>query len=212
MNPLLIIGPDSTLSDAYDLAKEIWSDRKIEKFHIPSTDYYNFDLSGLDKFLPEEWEISIVVNEFYINDVRRALQNIIATMGYTFNSLISPKAHVSSSASIGKNAIIHAGCFIGANSKIGDYCVLRPNVVLSEDVHVGNFSTFEANVTIREISKIGNFVTICANSNLQRGSKVGDHCYLNISQQYSGEISPCTFFSPVFSEKIQVLGYFSENQ
>lgn len=206
MKNLLVIGPDSSVCDSFDLATRIWTGRTIEKLHVPSTDYYNFDISGLGNYPRKEWQISISVNEFYINDVRRAFQNAIANLGYSFTSLVSPNAFVNSSASLGENSIIHAGCFIGANTKIGDYCVLRPNVVLSEDVCIGDFSTLEANVTVRELSNIGNFVTVCANSNLQRGTKIGNHSYLNISQQYSGEIYPCTFFSPSFPEKIQVLG------
>ena len=206
MQQLLIAGPDSTLPDAYELAKEIWPDRKLVKLHIPSKDYYYFDLSILDDYPADEWNIALIVNEFYINDVRRALQEEIKDRGYCFTSLISPRASISASAQLGNNSIVHAGCFVGAHSKLGDFCWLRPNTVISEEVQMGSFITLEANVSIREQSIIEDFVTVCAGSSLLRGTQIGRHSYLNITKQYSGIIPAGTFFSPMFQEPVQVLG------
>lgn len=206
MRPLLITGPDSSLSDTYELALEAWPERRIEKIFFPSKDYYDFDISGLKNYSPLNWDIVVAVNEFYINDVRRALQKKISDLGYKFNSIISPLAKISVDATIGVNTIIHSGCFIGSNSKVGSHCVLRPNVVLSENVNIKDYATLEANVAIRELCSIGNFVTICANSSLLRSTTIEDHCYLNITRQYSGKISTGTFFSPFFPEPIKIIG------
>lgn len=206
MKPLLIIGPDSTLRDTTALAKEIWPNRRIEGLYIPSKDYYQFDFSELVNYRSSEWCICVAVNEFYINDVRRAMYESLAAMDYEFVSLISPGAHVSASALIGVNTIIHAGCFVGANTTIGDLCVLRPNAVISEDVALGNYVTIEANVTMRELVKVGDYVTICANSSVHRGASVGSHCYLNVTNQYSGNIMRGTFYSPNFANPIHIFG------
>lgn len=205
MKSLLIAGPDGTLRDAYALALQAHPQRRIEMLHIPSKDYYSFELGPLTAFPAAEWDISIAVNEFYINDVRRALHAEVAALGYQAVSLVSPAAHVSPDAVIGENAIVYAGCFVGAGSVIGHHCVLRPNVVLAEEVTLGNYVTLEANVSIREKSNIGDFVTICSNSTLTRATVVGAHCYLNLPRQYTGTIAPCTFYSPVFENPIRVL-------
>lgn len=205
MKSLLVTGPDGTLRDAYALALQAFPHRRVEMLSIPSTDYYTFDLSGLAAFPASEWDIAIAVNEFYINDVRRALHAEVAALGYQAESLISPHAQVSADAIVGENAIIHAGCFVGAGSVIGHHCVLRPNVVLGEDVRLGNYATLEANVSIREKCSIGDFVTICSNSSLTRTTVVGAHCYLNLPRQYTGTIAPCTFFSPMFENPVRVL-------
>ena len=205
MKNLLIIGPDSTLQDTHTLAMQIHPHRVVEMLFIPSKDYYDFDLTGLAQFPSSQWDVCIAVNEFYINDVRRALHEQVAVLGYAAVSLVSPHARVHDSATIGENAIVHAGCFVGAGTAIGHHSVLRPNVVLGEDVEIGNYVTLEANVSIRELSRVGDFSTICANSSLVRATSVGAHCYLNLSRQYAGSIAPCTFYSPVFQNPIQVL-------
>lgn len=203
--PLLILGPDSTLRDTHSLALQAHPHRQVEMLHIPSTDYYHVDLTGLANFPPNEWAICIAVNEFYINDVRRALHALVAPMGYQAVSLISPRAYVDASAVVGENTIVHAGCFIGAGSTIGHHCVLRPNAVLGEEVTLGDYVTLEANVSVRELSKVGSFTTICANTSLARMSDVGEHCYLNIPRQYGGHIPDCTFYSPVFENPVRIL-------
>lgn len=206
MKPLVVMGPDSSLRNIYTLALQAWPDRQVEILHIPSTDYYRFDLSVLARFAPEEWDVCVAVNEFYINDVRRALHESVKKLGYQPTSVISPRADIDPSAVIGDNAIIQAGCAIGANTVIGHHCVLRPNVVLSEDVFLGNYVTLEASVSVREGAVIGDFTIVCANSSLARMTKIGKHCYLNLQRHYSGAVADMTFFSPVFEQPIRVLG------
>lgn len=205
MIPLLILSPDSTLHDAHSLAVQAYPHRRVEMLHVPSTDYYHFDLSGLEAFAVVKWDVCIAVNEFYINDIRRAFHALVEALGYRAVSLISPRAHVDASVTVGSNTIIHAGCFVGAGCTIGHHCVLRPNVVLGEEVCIGDYVTLEANVSIREKSKIGDFTTVCSNSSVARMSEVGAHCYLNLSQQYAGRIAPCTFYSPAFPRPLRVL-------
>jgi acetyltransferase-like isoleucine patch superfamily enzyme len=204
--PLLVIGPDFTLRDTYALAREIYPQRHVEMLEIPVTDYYHFDLSALENFPASEWEVCISVNEFYINDVRRAFAEAIEKRAYQKSvALVSPHAHVDQSVTLGENTIIHAGAFIGAGSSIGHHAVVRPNVFVGEDVEIGNYVTLEANVAIRELSNIGDFTTICANSSLVRSTRVGTHCYLNLPWQYTGSIPDSTFYSPMFDNPVRVI-------
>jgi len=205
MKSLLVIGPDSTLRDVHALAQQAYPSRRVAMLAIPSVDYYRFELGGLADFRASDWDVCIAVNEFYINDVRRALHALVASLGYTSSSVVSPRAQIDASATIGENAIVHSGCVIGAGAKIGHHTVLRPNVVISEDVSIGAYVTLEANVAIREGSKVGDYTTICANSSVSRMSDIGAHCYLNLSRQYAGVIEAATFYSAAFENPIRVL-------
>lgn len=205
MKKILVIGVDSTINDAYQLAQQVYPECTVEKLFIPSSDYYNFDLSSLNSYLPEIWSVFIAVNEFYINDVRRELFDKVMDFGYEAITLLSPNAYIGSDVKIGRNVMISSGCFIGAGSVLEDCCCLRANVALSEKVNVGKYVTLEANVSIRELCVVGDFSTICANSSLTRGTEVGKHCYLNLSKQYSGSIPSCTFYSPMFENPVRVL-------
>ncbi|MDR2165349.1 MAG: hypothetical protein LBO79_06980 [Zoogloeaceae bacterium] len=209
---MLIAGPDSTLRSAYALALEACPQYRIEQLFIPSTDYYLFDLSGFGAFPPSEWDICIAVNEFYINDVRRAFHEATEKLGYRSVSLISPRATVDQSVTIGENALVFAGAFVGAGGTIGHHAVLRPNVFVGEEVNIGNYVTLEANVSIRELVRIGDFTTICANSSVLRATSIGAHCYLNLARQYMGVIPDSTFYSPMFENPVRVINSFLEEE
>lgn len=206
MKPLLVLGPDSTLRNVFALAQQAYPQRRIEMLAIPSRQYYLFDLSGLEAYSAEEWDVCLAVNEFYINDVRRALHDAVSALGYRNNSVISPRAEIDPGATIGDNAVIYPGCVIGPNAVLGKHCVLRANVVLAEDVTLGDYVTLEANVALRELANVGSFSTVCANSSLMRLTQVGRHCYLNIQRQYSGVIADMTWFSPAFQNPVRVIG------
>jgi acetyltransferase-like isoleucine patch superfamily enzyme len=205
MKALLVLGPDSSLRGVHAIALQAWPQRQVEMLAIPSTDYYRFDLSGLADFDPRQWQVCVAVNEFYINDVRRALQEEVASLGYEPASVISPRADIDPTAVLGDNLVIASGCVVGPHVTLGDHCVLRPNVVLSEDVVLGRFVTLEANVAIREGASVGDFTTVCANSSLARMTRVGAHCYLNLQRHYSGHIADMTFDSPMFESPVRVL-------
>jgi UDP-3-O-[3-hydroxymyristoyl] glucosamine N-acyltransferase len=205
MKPLLVLGPDSTANSAYALAKQAFPQRRVEKLLIPVVDYYGFDWAGLQNFPAGEWQACIAVNEFYINDVRRAFSEAVESRGYEITGLVSPLAQVDEGVALGKGTIVFPGCAVGAGSSVGKYGVLRPNVVLTEDVTVGDYVTLEANVSIREKCVVGSFTTICANSSLARQTEVGEHCYLNLPRQYTGKIAYATFYSPMFENPVRVL-------
>lgn len=205
MKNLLVVGVDSTLCDAYQLARQVFPDSTVESFFVPSKDYYEFDLSGLACFSPEVWSVFVAVNEFYINDVRRALFEGVQEFGYQAVSLVSPSACLGDGVRVGKNVMVSSGCFVGAETTLGDCCVLRANVVLGDNVSIGEYVTLEANVSMRELCKVGGFTTVCANSSFVRDTAVGEHCYLNLSKQYSGIVPACTFYSPMFENPVRVL-------
>lgn len=206
MKSLLVIGPDSTLRNVHAIAVQAYPGLDVRMLPIPSVGYYDFDLSGLNDFPPSNWNICVAVNEFYINDVRRALCVAVEPLGYEFQSVISPRADIDPLAVIGDNSIIYSGCVVGANTRLGRSCVLRANVVLCEDVTLGDFVTLEANVAVREGAVIGDFTTVCANSSLMRFSRIGKHCCLNKQLQYDGVIKDWTWYEPNFQHPVRVLG------
>lgn len=201
---LLVAGPDTTVRSAFDIALAACPQSRPEMLQLASTDYYRFDLDALAEFPPADWAVCAAVNEFYINDVRRAFVEAIATRGYELRGLVSPRSDVSASAVIGAGCIVHPGVSVGPDCVVGAHAVLRPNVVLAEGVAVGAFATLEANVSVREGARIGDFTTVCANSSISRMTRIGDHCYLNLQRRYEGVIPALTFYSPMFERPVRV--------
>ena len=72
---------------------------------------------------------------------------------------ISPHAHISESATIGKDVRIDAGAIIEQSATIGAHCHIGPNVYVAEHVQIGEHSSIGANSTISH-AVIGNHVVI----------------------------------------------------
>lgn len=201
--PLLIVGPDNSVNNTFGLAKISAPTRRLEKLIVPTKDYYVFDLSGLEKYSPDEWRICSSTNEFYLNDVRRVFHELMIKRGFIEESVISPNAYIHESAIIGEGCIIHSGCSIDADVNIGKKTLLRPNTCIGEHTAIGDFVTLESNVSIREHAHIDSHTLVSANSSIARMVKIGKYCYLNQQKQYTESLQDYTSISSIFSNPVR---------
>lgn len=74
-------------------------------------------------------------------------------------AFISPQAHISSSAQIGKNVTIEAGAFIGERATIGTSSIIRANAVIGDGVTIGEHTVIGACSTVTH-AHIGSRVII----------------------------------------------------
>jgi UDP-3-O-[3-hydroxymyristoyl] glucosamine N-acyltransferase len=82
------------------------------------------------------------------------------------NNLISAKATIEKSATIGEGTVIMAGAYIGHHVKIGNNCVIGANVVIGDNCQIGNNNIINPLVAI-SFSRIGN------NNIIHNGAKIG---------------------------------------
>ncbi|MBI4723423.1 MAG: UDP-3-O-(3-hydroxymyristoyl)glucosamine N-acyltransferase [Candidatus Stahlbacteria bacterium] len=73
---------------------------------------------------------------------------------------ISPQAHISESAKMGKEVSIGAFVFIGEQTVIGDNVIIYPNVYIGNEVKIDNGTHIYPNVTILDKTIIGRNVRI----------------------------------------------------
>lgn len=201
--PILIVGPDTSVNDTYYLAKISHPDREISKLIIPTTDYFIFDFSGINKFSPEIYSICTSTNEFYLNHVRKEFHEKLFSLGFKEESIVSPLAYIHEDAYIEEGCIIHSGCSIESGVKIGKKSVLRPNVSVANNCNIGQFVTLESNVSVRELVSIGSNTLISANSSIARNVKIGEYCYLNQQKQYKDSIPSYTSISAIFENPVR---------
>ena len=111
--------------------------------------------------------------------IRKKLYDLYKYYGFTFKTLISPRANVSYSAVIGMGTIIQAGVHVSAEVCIGDFVKLNNNANVMHECKIGNFSTVAPNAVLLGRVHIGDEVYIGANSTLlpeidiKRGVTVG---------------------------------------
>jgi len=111
---------------------------------------------------------------------RTSISSELAGLGLLPLKLISPNAHVASSAHLGEGIQILSNTYIGSSSQIGDYtiinnssnvdhdciigrgCHLAPSSALAGNVSIGDYSFIGTNATILPNLRIGNNVTVGA--------------------------------------------------
>jgi len=66
----------------------------------------------------------------------------------TFEPMISDKANIDPTATLGQGCRVEAGAFIGPNVQLGDGCLIGPNAVIESGVQMGSLCTVGANATV----------------------------------------------------------------
>jgi sugar O-acyltransferase (sialic acid O-acetyltransferase NeuD family) len=80
--------------------------------------------------------------------VRRRLAGYYLSLGYRPASLVSPRAVVSKSASIGPGTVVQSGCHISTSVRIGEFVKVNVAANLMHDSVVGDFATIAPNAVI----------------------------------------------------------------
>ncbi|GLR63046.1 acetyltransferase [Marinospirillum insulare] len=141
----------------------------------------------LNSFGPEEVDLVNGLGSVPGNDLRYNLFNYFTEQGYSFASVISPHALVSSyakldegvqimagaiiqtNATIGKNTLINTGaivehdCIIGVHNHLAPGTTLSGNVTTAKQVHIGTGANVIQGIQIGEQAVIGAGVSIAKN-------------------------------------------------
>lgn len=145
-------------------------------------EYYGVPVIGTDddaKELKNKYpNIPVVISPF-MPKVRKKLYDIYSSLGYTFATVISPKATVSRFATVGEGTVILNGVNVAANTHIGRFVKLNTMCNIMHDNVIGDFVTVSPNaltlgyVTIEEGAFLGGNCTILPYKKVGAGATVG---------------------------------------
>lgn len=96
--------------------------------------------------------------------IRKKLVEHYSAIGYSFLSVISPKAIISRSSVLGKGVVIQSGVNVSSDAVIGDFVKLNTNANVMHDCKVGNFTTIAPNAVLLGRVKVECLCYIGANS------------------------------------------------
>ena len=132
-------------------------------------EYYGVPVIGTDddaKELKNKYpDVPVVISPF-MPKARKKLYELYASLGYTFVTVISPKAMISRFATIGEGTVILNGVNVAANTCIGRFVKLNTMCNIMHDNVIGDFVTVSPNavtlgyVTIEEEAFLGGNCTI----------------------------------------------------
>lgn len=111
--------------------------------------------------------------------IREKLVRQYESVGFDFATVISPRAHVSKSAIIGKGTVIQSGVNVSSATEIGPFCKLNSCCNVMHDNLISSFTTIAPNavllgrVTVEKGAYIGANATILPNTTIGAFSMIG---------------------------------------
>lgn len=109
-----------------------------------------------------------------------------------FETLVHPRASVSSDCVIGRGTVIYPNVVIMANVRIGQHVTVLANVVMNHDVRIGDFSITTSGVNISGGVDIGRNCYIGTGSVLKQGIRVGDQSLIGMGSVVLRDVPPRT--------------------
>jgi sugar O-acyltransferase (sialic acid O-acetyltransferase NeuD family) len=112
-------------------------------------------------------------------EVRKRLVSRAESLGLSFANAISPLAHVSPRARIGRGVMIFPFASLSTNTEVGDHAIINGSASLAHDVTIGSYavispgSSLAGNVSIGEGCWIGVGVNVNPSVSIGEWSLIG---------------------------------------
>ena len=116
----------------------------------------------------------------FIRDPKRRIELFekVQKLGGEFPLIISPRAYVSSHASIEEGTIIMHDCLINVNVKIGKNCILNTKSLIEHDSIIGDNCHISTGAIINGAVKIGTASFIGSNATVIECVSVPDNIFI----------------------------------
>ncbi|MBL7836588.1 MAG: acetyltransferase [Bacteroidetes bacterium] len=106
--------------------------------------------------------------------VRNILFDLYSSKGFRFATIISKRANVSPSATIGRGVVLQSGVNVSSASHIGDFVKLNSNANVMHDSNIGAFTTIAPNAVVLGRVRVGQKVYLGANSTILPELNIAD--------------------------------------
>ena len=177
MKNLIIVCAGGFGREVYYMAKEIgkWNIKGFidDNMHV---------LDGMDIAVPllgsiSSWKVS--EDEVFALGVsspatKEKIVEIMKAKGASFETLISPRAHIIETATIGEGCIVNGS--IGDRVKIGNYVNIMGSMI-GQDSTIGDYSTTTGYTNIAS-AHLGRRVFVGSHAVVLNGKKVGDDAFI----------------------------------
>ncbi|KYG64177.1 hypothetical protein AZI87_13085 [Bdellovibrio bacteriovorus] len=155
----------------FDLAEKVGS--TLNGVPIIGTD------ADLPKYINKETFFLITVGQIKTPQLRKKIFQQLVNLGAQLATVISPRAYVSASASIGEGTIVLHDALVNANAIIGVNCIVNTKSLIEHDsvvgshCHVSTAAVINGGCNVQEGSFIG------SNAVLKEGLKVAANSVLS---------------------------------
>lgn len=131
----------------------------------------------------------ITVGQIKTASIRKKIFSFLVENNAVMATVISPVAHVSKYAKVGKGTIVMHHAVVNAAAEIGDNCILNTGCCVEHDAVIGIHSHISTYAVVNGDVKIGNEVFVGSNATLSNHIKIADNVLIGIGAVVNKDIN-----------------------
>lgn len=124
----------------------------IDKPELIGNDLLGYKVIGhdleLNKFAKKYEYALISIGQIHSPEPRKKLFNLAIKAGFNLPKIISPRAFVSSHASIGNGTVIMHDAIVNAGASVGENCIINSKALIEHDSSISNHCHISTNAVI----------------------------------------------------------------
>jgi sugar O-acyltransferase (sialic acid O-acetyltransferase NeuD family) len=148
--------------------------------------------ADLEKFLTRVAFALVTVGQIKTADPRVRIYSRLEQCGYGFPTIVSPRAHVSSHATVGGGTIIMHGAIVNAAARVGNNCIINSNALIEHDAIIEDHCHISTAAAINSGVRVGARTFVGSNASVRQGLSIGKNCVIGMGQKVLSDCSPGT--------------------
>lgn len=148
-----------------------------------------------DTHPPGEYKMIIVIGPNQINTVRERIYREALGKGYELITYVSPRAHVSPKAQLGRNCFIFDGVTIEAYTAIGNNTIIWSNATVAHHCQIGDHCFLAPAVAVSGKTTIENNCFLGINATVIDHIRVASHCIIGAGALIKKNTEPYGVYS-----------------
>lgn len=178
--PVLVIGAGGHATVVMDILRQLdYSIMGFVSIEKPAqhpvfegVTWYSSDNDVLT-FEKDEIELVNAIGSLPGQDIRFKVHHKFKKMGYSFMTLVSPKALVSNYAMLSEGVHVMPGCIVNANACIGEGTILNSGAIIEHDCLIGKHNHIAPGAVLSGGVVTGDFVHIATGAKVIQGIHIG---------------------------------------
>lgn len=148
--------------------------------------------ADLARLLRNHSHAMVTVGQIKTAEPRRRLFDVLQQFGCILPVVVSPRAYVSSHATVGAGTIVMHGAVVNAAAAIGRNCIVNSQSLIEHDAVIEDHCHIATGAAINSGVHIGSGTFIGSNCCVRQLVTIGDRCLVGMGQRVLKDCEPGT--------------------
>lgn len=120
---------------------------------------------------------------------RRRLVAALEQQGYALPTIVSPRAHVSRHATVGRGTIVMHDAVIGPSARVGSHCIVNTRALIEHDATVGDDCHVATGAILNGGVRLGAGVFVGSGAVIRPGVQVHDGAFITMGARVLRDVT-----------------------